>query len=53
VIAAIERQQKLIGYDVLLAHHHITTMPDDLVNKSLKLFGERVIPAFSAAAAIA
>jgi hypothetical protein len=28
-------------------------MPDELVNKSLKLFGERVIPAFSAAAAIA
>jgi alkanesulfonate monooxygenase SsuD/methylene tetrahydromethanopterin reductase-like flavin-dependent oxidoreductase (luciferase family) len=53
VIAAIERQQKLIGYDVLLAHHHITTMPDELVNRSLKLFGERVIPAFSAAAAIA
>lgn len=47
VIAAIEAQQKLIGYDVLLAHHHITTMPDDLVNKSLRLFGECVIPAFS------
>jgi alkanesulfonate monooxygenase SsuD/methylene tetrahydromethanopterin reductase-like flavin-dependent oxidoreductase (luciferase family) len=53
VIAGIERQQKLIGYDVLLAHHHITTMPDELVNKSLKLFGERVIPAFSAAPALA
>jgi len=50
VIAAIEAQQKLIGYDVLLAHHHITTMPDDLVTESLRLFGEKVIPAFSGVA---
>jgi hypothetical protein len=52
VIAGIEAQRKLIGYDVLLAHHHITTMPDELANKSLKLFGERVIPAFSGAVAM-
>lgn len=52
VIGQIEAQQKLIGYDVLLAHHHITTMPDDLVNKSLRIFGESVIPAFSRSAVL-
>ena len=39
-------QQKHIGYDVLAATHGIGTMPFDLMEKSLKMFGEHVIPAF-------
>jgi alkanesulfonate monooxygenase SsuD/methylene tetrahydromethanopterin reductase-like flavin-dependent oxidoreductase (luciferase family) len=46
VIRQIETQQRLIGYDVLLTHHRITTMPQELVTKSQRLFGEKVIPAF-------
>jgi hypothetical protein len=34
----------------MLAHHHITTMPDELVRSSVKLFGEHVIPAFGTSA---
>jgi alkanesulfonate monooxygenase SsuD/methylene tetrahydromethanopterin reductase-like flavin-dependent oxidoreductase (luciferase family) len=47
VARAIERQQQLCGYDVLLTHHQITGMPSALATKSLRLFGERVIPEFA------
>lgn len=46
VIDRIRAQQKLVGYDVLLTHHTINSMPPELVMKSIRLFGERVIPAF-------
>jgi alkanesulfonate monooxygenase SsuD/methylene tetrahydromethanopterin reductase-like flavin-dependent oxidoreductase (luciferase family) len=46
VARQIAQQRERIGYDILLAHHHITTMPDHLVRNSVQLFGERVIPAF-------
>jgi alkanesulfonate monooxygenase SsuD/methylene tetrahydromethanopterin reductase-like flavin-dependent oxidoreductase (luciferase family) len=49
VARRIAEQQALIGYDVLLTAHHITTMPDALVSRSRELFGTHVIPAFSAA----
>jgi hypothetical protein len=36
-----------VGYDVFLAQHQIATMPLEQVTRSLKLFGEEVMPAFS------
>lgn len=47
VVRRIADQQKLAGYDILLAHHQITSMPHDLAAQSMRLFGERVIPAFA------
>lgn len=46
VARAIARQQQLCGYDVLLTHNQITSMPAELATRSLRLFGERVIPEF-------
>ena len=46
VARAIERQRQLCGYDVLLTHNQITSMPAELATNSLRLFGERVIPEF-------
>jgi alkanesulfonate monooxygenase SsuD/methylene tetrahydromethanopterin reductase-like flavin-dependent oxidoreductase (luciferase family) len=44
VAARLQEQQALVGYDVFLAQHHISDMPAELVKKSLRLFGEKVIP---------
>ena len=46
VIGMLEKQQKKVGYDLFAASHGIGTMPPELVEKSLRLFGEQVIPAF-------
>jgi alkanesulfonate monooxygenase SsuD/methylene tetrahydromethanopterin reductase-like flavin-dependent oxidoreductase (luciferase family) len=46
VIEQIRAQQELCGYDILLLHHHITTMPHAMAAASAKLFGERIIPEF-------
>ena len=43
----LEEDQRLIGYSLFCANHQIGTMPFEDVLKSLKLFGEEVIPAFS------
>jgi alkanesulfonate monooxygenase SsuD/methylene tetrahydromethanopterin reductase-like flavin-dependent oxidoreductase (luciferase family) len=48
VIEQIRRQHARIGYDILLTHHHITTMPAEMVSASQRLFGEAVIPALRA-----
>jgi alkanesulfonate monooxygenase SsuD/methylene tetrahydromethanopterin reductase-like flavin-dependent oxidoreductase (luciferase family) len=53
VARAIERQRQLCGYDVLLTHHQITGMPAHMATKSLRLFGERVIPEFGGVSATA
>lgn len=45
VIEQIRRQQARVGYDILLTHHNITTMPEAMVRASQRLFGEAVIPA--------
>jgi alkanesulfonate monooxygenase SsuD/methylene tetrahydromethanopterin reductase-like flavin-dependent oxidoreductase (luciferase family) len=47
VAAAIRKQHENCGYDVLLINHQFADMPRDLYVKSLKLFGEQVIPAFA------
>lgn len=47
VASQIARQQRRVGYDVLLTQHNIGTMPHALAQKSMKLFGEQVIPTFA------
>jgi alkanesulfonate monooxygenase SsuD/methylene tetrahydromethanopterin reductase-like flavin-dependent oxidoreductase (luciferase family) len=47
VAAAIEAQRQRVGYDVLLLNHQFVDMPRELYVKSMKLFGEQVIPAFA------
>jgi alkanesulfonate monooxygenase SsuD/methylene tetrahydromethanopterin reductase-like flavin-dependent oxidoreductase (luciferase family) len=44
VAGQIVAQQALCGYDILLTHHQITSMPYVLAQASMRLFGERVIP---------
>jgi alkanesulfonate monooxygenase SsuD/methylene tetrahydromethanopterin reductase-like flavin-dependent oxidoreductase (luciferase family) len=46
VAAGIRAQQQRIGYDVLLTNHQFAEMPRELYVKSMRLFGEEVIPAF-------
>jgi len=49
VAAAIRAQQERVGYDVLLLNHQFHDLPRELYVKSLRLFGERVIPALRGA----
>jgi alkanesulfonate monooxygenase SsuD/methylene tetrahydromethanopterin reductase-like flavin-dependent oxidoreductase (luciferase family) len=51
VAREIAAQQARVGHDILLTQHNIGNMPHAMAQKSLKLFGERVIPAFAAEAA--
>ena len=51
VARQIAAQQQRVGYDILLAQHNIGNMPHALAHNSIRLFGERVIPAFRAEAA--
>lgn len=53
VIAAIDAQRRRVGYDVLLLNHQFVDMPRALYAKSLRLFGEKVIPAFASNTQIA
>lgn len=46
VIRKIREQQAYVGYDILCTQHQINDMPEEQVTKSLRLFGEEVIPAF-------
>ena len=46
VIRKIQEQKKYIGYDLLATTHGFGDMPPVLVEKSIRLFGEEVIPAF-------
>jgi len=47
VANAIKAQQERCGYDVLLLNHQFTDMPRELYVRSMKIFGEQVIPAFA------
>jgi alkanesulfonate monooxygenase SsuD/methylene tetrahydromethanopterin reductase-like flavin-dependent oxidoreductase (luciferase family) len=47
VAQRIREQQAICGHDIFLAQHQITTMPDDLRRRSVRLFGEAVIPQFA------
>ena len=45
--ATMEEQHDLIGHDVLCTQHGFGHLAPELVKKSIKLFGEEVIPAFA------
>jgi alkanesulfonate monooxygenase SsuD/methylene tetrahydromethanopterin reductase-like flavin-dependent oxidoreductase (luciferase family) len=47
VAARLREQQATVGYDIFLAQHQISDLPPELAKKSLRLFGEEVIPAFA------
>ena len=47
IIQRLEKQQKLIGFDTFGGRFRFGPIPDELVMKSIKLFGEKVMPAFS------
>jgi alkanesulfonate monooxygenase SsuD/methylene tetrahydromethanopterin reductase-like flavin-dependent oxidoreductase (luciferase family) len=46
VIRKIQEQHALIGHDVLCTQHGFGHLAPELVKKSIKLFGQEVIPAF-------
>jgi alkanesulfonate monooxygenase SsuD/methylene tetrahydromethanopterin reductase-like flavin-dependent oxidoreductase (luciferase family) len=47
VIRTLREQHQRIGYDVFCANHRFGPMPAEQSLKSLKLFGQEVIPAFA------
>jgi len=47
VIRKMEEQQALIGHNIFCAQHGFGRMSPEIVTKSIRLFGEKVIPAFS------
>ena len=47
VIRRLKKQQELIGFDTFGGRFRWGPIPDELVMKSIKLFGEQVMPAFS------
>ena len=46
VIRLLEEQQKKVGYDVFCTQHQIGDMPREQVLNSMRLFGQKVLPAF-------
>jgi alkanesulfonate monooxygenase SsuD/methylene tetrahydromethanopterin reductase-like flavin-dependent oxidoreductase (luciferase family) len=47
IIGKIQEQHALIGHDVLCTQHGFGRLAPELVQKSIKLFGEKVMPAFA------
>ncbi len=47
VIRKLKEQRELIGYDIFCANHRFGPLPAEQSLKSMKLFGEEVIPAFA------
>ena len=47
VIDSLERERKLINFDLFGGRFRFGDMPDEMVERSIRLFGEKVIPAFS------
>jgi alkanesulfonate monooxygenase SsuD/methylene tetrahydromethanopterin reductase-like flavin-dependent oxidoreductase (luciferase family) len=47
VIRKLQEGKSAIGYDIFCTNHGIGRMPEDLVKKSIELFGKEVIPAFN------
>ena len=52
VIRKLQEGQRNLGYDVFCTNHFIGRMPAELVNSSIELFGQEVIPAFAGASLI-
>jgi alkanesulfonate monooxygenase SsuD/methylene tetrahydromethanopterin reductase-like flavin-dependent oxidoreductase (luciferase family) len=53
VARQIAEQQRRVGHDILLTQHNIGNMPHAMAHRSMRLFGEQVMPAFKAEAALA
>ena len=47
VIRRLKKQQELMGFDVLGGTFRFGPIPDELVEKSMRLFAKEVMPAFS------
>ena len=47
VAKRLEKQHQLIGFDVFCGRHRFGEIPSPLVEKSIRLFGEKVIPALA------
>jgi alkanesulfonate monooxygenase SsuD/methylene tetrahydromethanopterin reductase-like flavin-dependent oxidoreductase (luciferase family) len=47
VIERLRASQQRMGYDVFCTNHQLGRMPQDMVDRSIELFGREVIPAFS------
>ena len=52
VIRKLEESQRAIGYDTFGGKFRHGSMPDDMVMNNLRLFGEKVIPAFGKVPAV-
>jgi alkanesulfonate monooxygenase SsuD/methylene tetrahydromethanopterin reductase-like flavin-dependent oxidoreductase (luciferase family) len=52
VIRRLQAGQARLGYDLFCTNHQIGRMPPELVNQSIDLFGQEVIPAFAATPAL-
>jgi alkanesulfonate monooxygenase SsuD/methylene tetrahydromethanopterin reductase-like flavin-dependent oxidoreductase (luciferase family) len=46
VIRRLEEGKRSIGYDIFCGNFAIGTMPDAMVRESIRLFGEKIVPAF-------
>ncbi|HXS41053.1 MAG TPA: LLM class flavin-dependent oxidoreductase [Stellaceae bacterium] len=46
VIRTLKDSKKRIGYDIMCANHEIGRMPNAMVRNSIRLMGEKVVPAF-------
>ena len=53
VIQRIRESQKLTGFNILGGRFRFGAMSDEMVMNSIRLFGEKVIPAFAEVAALA
>ena len=51
VIQRIREAQKVTGFDILGARFRFGAMSDEMIMNSIRLFGEKVIPAFAQAPA--
>ena len=47
IIQRLEKQRQLIGFDIFGGSFRWGGLPDALVEKSIRLFGEKVMPAFA------
>ncbi|MCH7494307.1 hypothetical protein IIA16_06330, partial [bacterium] len=47
VARRLEEQHALIGFDIFCGRHRFAEIPSEQVEKSIRLFGEKVVPALS------
>ena len=47
VLRRIEKQHQLMGFDIFVGRFRWGPIPDELVEKSMRLFGEKMMPAFA------